>query len=446
MAETNAIRLAGGGKLQDPRDNGRKGDTLLAHINGDEANLLKQLGGAGTSNPMTGLPEFYGADTKLDILKDEITKSDMSEFFDSLGLEITIQRDEAIRNSLKIEASIDKLFNSNGDWIGKGNKLLDDGLRKDADTARINLETIQKQYVEEREKFSVLLGLNEDGRISDSERKELSKLQLEMLGKIEEKVGGKGQLSKSLTKIEKVAEKKALMTQGAENMGASKEQLDAYLAAYEKSNNGFLANKTNQELAAAEKQYRNFELNNSDMGKVFADFGVELSSIHAVAGASFKSALGEFFRTGKFDIKTFLGSMLSNIGNIFAQNATNSLMGMMGFANGGIAEGGFRAFANGGKVTSPTLGLLGEGKYNEAVVPLPDGKSIPVIGGSGGGETTNNVSISINMEQGTAQSSSSGGDGAGSSDDMALLGDMIAGQVQQLLMDEKRPGGILSDI
>jgi hypothetical protein len=50
------------------------------------------------------------------------------------------------------------------------------------------------------------------------------------------------------------------------------------------------------------------------------------------------------------------------------------------------------------------------------------------------------------MEQGTAQSSSSGGDGAGSADDMALLGDMIAGQVQQLLMDEKRPGGILSDI
>ena len=182
------------------------------------------------------------------------------------------------------------------------------------------------------------------------------------------------------------------------------------------------------------------------MGKVFSEFGVELSSIHAVAGASFKMALGEFFRTGKFNVKTLLGSFLSGVGNMFADAATKSLMGMMGFADGGIAEGGFRAFANGGKVTSPTLGLLGEGKYNEAVVPLPDGKSIPVIGGSGGGETTNNVSISINMEQGTAQSSSSGGDGAGSADSMALLGDMIAGQVQQLLMDEKRPGGILSDI
>jgi hypothetical protein len=35
-------------------------------------------------------------------------------------------------------------------------------------------------------------------------------------------------------------------------------------------------------------------------------------------------------------------------------------------------------FANGGVVNGPTLGLVGEGKYNEAIVPLPDGKSIPV--------------------------------------------------------------------
>jgi tape measure domain-containing protein len=54
----------------------------------------------------------------------------------------------------------------------------------------------------------------------------------------------------------------------------------------------------------------------------------------------------------------------------------------MAFANGGIATGGFRAFANGGVVSGPTLGLVGEGRYNEAIVPLPDGKSIPVqLGG-----------------------------------------------------------------
>jgi len=55
--------------------------------------------------------------------------------------------------------------------------------------------------------------------------------------------------------------------------------------------------------------------------------------------------------------------------------------GAFKFANGGIASGGFipfRAFANGGMVAGPTLGLVGEGKYNEAIVPLPDGRSIPV--------------------------------------------------------------------
>ena len=50
-------------------------------------------------------------------------------------------------------------------------------------------------------------------------------------------------------------------------------------------------------------------------------------------------------------------------------------------ANGAVWKGGFTpftAFANGGVVNGPTLGLIGEGKYNEAVVPLPDGRSIPV--------------------------------------------------------------------
>jgi hypothetical protein len=39
---------------------GRYGDTMLAHINPEEAALLKSRGGAGTINPKTGLPEFYG--------------------------------------------------------------------------------------------------------------------------------------------------------------------------------------------------------------------------------------------------------------------------------------------------------------------------------------------------------------------------------------------------
>lgn len=42
-------------KLQ---DKGRGGDTILAHINPQEAGILSALGGSGTINPHTGLPEY----------------------------------------------------------------------------------------------------------------------------------------------------------------------------------------------------------------------------------------------------------------------------------------------------------------------------------------------------------------------------------------------------
>lgn len=38
---------------------GRNGDTMLAHINPQEAQLLQSLGGSGTVNPETGMPEFF---------------------------------------------------------------------------------------------------------------------------------------------------------------------------------------------------------------------------------------------------------------------------------------------------------------------------------------------------------------------------------------------------
>ncbi len=43
---------------------GRNGDTVLAHITPAEARILKARGGAGTTNPATGLLEFYNADKK----------------------------------------------------------------------------------------------------------------------------------------------------------------------------------------------------------------------------------------------------------------------------------------------------------------------------------------------------------------------------------------------
>jgi len=40
-------------------DQGRYGDTMLAHISPREARVLRQMGGSGSINPNTGLPEFF---------------------------------------------------------------------------------------------------------------------------------------------------------------------------------------------------------------------------------------------------------------------------------------------------------------------------------------------------------------------------------------------------
>ena len=61
-------------------------------------------------------------------------------------------------------------------------------------------------------------------------------------------------------------------------------------------------------------------------------------------------------------------------------NFGKSILGFTA-AEGGIIQGHFiplKAFATGGVVDRPTFGLVGEGRYPEAIVPLPDGRNIPV--------------------------------------------------------------------
>lgn len=63
LSETpEEFRYAEGGLVEaanQVRDKGRMGDSILAHISPDEARMLKMMGGAGTINPETGLPEYF---------------------------------------------------------------------------------------------------------------------------------------------------------------------------------------------------------------------------------------------------------------------------------------------------------------------------------------------------------------------------------------------------
>ena len=266
----------------------------------------------------------------------------------------------------------------------------------------------------------------------------------------------KEHLQSILTTLQSQAEERMGLQLAAEQNGRSDEDAQRYVDANASNGTAFLASQQSAREADNREKERIWHMNNSEWGKITAAFGIEMSEIHTLAAGSMKMALGEALRTGKFEWKTMLGSFAMSIGNKLISAGTDAVVeyGLDAaadffFANGGVAEGGFRAFANGGMVTKPTLGLVGEGKYNEAVVPLPDGKSIPVIQNTplnGAGNTVNNVIVTVNMEQGTARKEGSSGSGGGSGFDLEKLGEQVASQVQQVLQDEKRPGGLLSEI
>ena len=97
-----------------------------------------------------------------------------------------------------------------------------------------------------------------------------------------------------------------------------------------------------------------------------------------------------------------------------------------GYSTGGIAtgkDGGYPAILHG----------------TEAVVPLPNNRSIPVdLQGNAGG--TNNVTVNVTMAEGGGGGKNTSGD----SQQGTNLGNAIAIAVQKELQNQKRSGGILS--
>ncbi len=201
-------------------------------------------------------------------------------------------------------------------------------------------------------------------------------------------------------------------------------------------------------------------LNNTK--SIFTNFGGKLKNLFSGEG-TFLSKLGSLFGTGEGGLLNGLGGLfdglLSDFGGLF-QGLPDLLGGLFGggagggiggfisglfgmfFANGGIAQGGFRKYARGGIATGPHIGVVGEGKMNEAIVPLPDGKSIPIDMPKGGmgGMQNNNVGVTVNIDNQGNASTNTESDGQ----DAAMLGERIALVVQEELLNQKRAGGILS--
>lgn len=106
------------------------------------------------------------------------------------------------------------------------------------------------------------------------------------------------------------------------------------------------------------------------------------------------------------------------------------------FANGGVMRGGMQAYATGGIATRPTVGIIGEGRLNEAVVPLPNGTDIPVKLQGNTSSQQNNITVNVESNGKTTTT--------GDAPQLNNIGNAIARAVQQELQKQKRSGGILS--
>ena len=121
-------------------------------------------------------------------------------------------------------------------------------------------------------------------------------------------------------------------------------------------------------------------------------------------------------------------------------DAGGSIMDWFQFKDGGIMSSSgslpLKKYAKGGIASSPQLALFGEGRMNEAFVPLPDGRSIPVTMTGGSGD---NVTIQVNITESGESVKSSGK----SAQDYKQMTDRITAVVREELVKQKRPGGML---
>ena len=104
--------------------------------------------------------------------------------------------------------------------------------------------------------------------------------------------------------------------------------------------------------------------------------------------------VGENTALGKLMQIATIAQTAATWANTIAQSTSEGgsiVASIFGLANGGVMSNkGFTPLANGGYATQATPYLVGEGRKNEAVVPLPNNREIPVELKGGGESTTVN--------------------------------------------------------
>ena len=300
------------------------------------------------------------------------------------------------------------------------------------------------------------LGLLTDQEIADAERNDQrARIRLELEGRL---------ASFAEQKIRAEEEYQKVLAMERTRLGLANDQMPdselARLALARKTRTQTMADDASAAARTAGKANEDFlteQANLSESQKKYA--AVFKNSFDSMA-----NAIVEFSKTGKFSFKDFVNSMLQDILRLEAQMLTQSIyksfMGsflsnsagggsalvslaksIFGFANGGYANLGMpiKKYAMGGIIDRPTLftyangtnkadmALVGEGKYSEAVVPLPDGKTIPVTMNGRSGEVYVTVNNNTNQQAKVSESK----DSRGNRRIEVTVGDMVAGEISR---------------
>ncbi len=210
------------------------------------------------------------------------------------------------------------------------------------------------------------------------------------------------------------------------------------------------------------EQTNDEDLNNIQKGAkayfdTIKDFGKQTQDAVSNAFKGMEDALVRFVETGKLNFNDLARSIISDLTRITVRAALLNFLSPFKFfdrvtggsgggdgatnANGNVfAKNGVVPYRKGGIVDSPTyfqyggsnLGILGEAGA-ESIMPLKRGKDgkLGVIA-HGGGSTV--VNVSVNADGSSVQ---------GQEDESRQLGEVIAAAIQQQIIMEQRPGGLL---
>lgn len=388
--------------IEDEEKFANKFVNLTKKAKDDIDNITKSLGGGDLYNLLGSLEPM----TKTVTLLDEMT----------VGTNLVTDAVANLDEALKGQGGIDKFRTDLENLIAaKQNVKLDTidlgNDKRDAGRAPAIVAAQMKLRIDFEEKLIALRTLN---NTLQEQRMTLTSLETDLSKNTDsgaiEKLNGEIEVTKA-----KIAVQKAGNAQAKKDMTAIG-QVGDVLGESLSNNLASAFDAIVQGTKSAKEAFKDMAMG---ILKSLAQIITKLLVVKLLETALGGSTFGDFIGiTGKKD-----GGIMSN--------------GVEKLRYGGVAKS--KNYSSGGVATGRDAGYPAILHGTEAVVPLPNNRSIPVdLGGQAGQNNMVTVNVSMDGQGGAKQETSSNGEQA------KRLGEMVASAVQEELQYQKRSGGILN--